>query len=235
MFGDALRFPLAGDDGVRSIIIGGILSFLSFLIVPIFPVLGYYLRAAEAGAMGADAAPPFDDWDELLVDGVKVLVVGVGYFLIPLAAFIGATAIVGIGAVAVGQGAESPASAMTGVGVVGGILFLLAAVLSLVATYVFPAGLVALAREGDIAAALDTERVLGAAFSADYFVAGLLAVVLSLVAGVVTFVLTAVTFGLFALLGVFFQFYVQVAFFYLFGRGYGKALGLSTRRSNNRA
>jgi hypothetical protein len=227
MFGDALRFPLAGDDGVRSIIIGGILSFLSFLIIPIFPVLGYYLRAAEAGATGSEVAPPFDDWDELLVDGLKVLVVGIAYFLIPLAMFVGTTVAVGVSAFAVGQGGGPPTAAMTGVGVVGGILFLLAVVLSLVATYVFPAGLVALARDGDIAAAFDTSRVFGAAFSADYFVAGLLAIILSLVAGILTFVLTAVTFGLFALLGVFVQFYVQVAFFYLFGRGYGKALDIS--------
>ena len=227
MFGDALRFPLAGDDGVRSIIIGGILSFLSFLIVPIFPVLGYYLRAAEAGATGSEVAPPFDDWDELLVDGLKMLVVGIAYFLIPLAMFVGTTVAVGVSAFAVRQGGGPPTAAMTGVGVVGGILFLLAVVLSLVATYVFPAGLVALARDGDIAAAFDTSRVFGAAFSADYFVAGLLAIILSLVAGILTFVLTAVTFGLFALLGVFVQFYVQVAFFYLFGRGYGKALDIA--------
>jgi len=227
MFGDALRFPLAGDDGVRSIIIGGILSFLSFLIIPIFPVLGYYLRAAEAGATGSEVAPPFDDWNELLVDGLRVLVVGVAYFLIPLAVFVGTTVAVGVSVFAVGQGGGPPTTAMTGVGVVGGILFLLAVILSLVATYVFPAGLVALARDGDIAAAFDTSRVFGAAFSADYFVAGLLAIILSLVAGILTFVLTAVTFGLFALLGVFVQFYVQVAFFYLFGRGYGKALDIS--------
>ena len=227
MFGDALRFPLAGDDGVRSIIIGGILSFLSFLIIPIFPVLGYYLRAAEAGATGSEVAPPFDDWDELLIDGLKVLVVGIAYFLIPLAMFVGTTVAVGVSAFAVRQGGGPPTAAMTGVGVVGGVLFLLAVVLSLVATYVFPAGLVALARDGDIAAAFDTSRVFGAAFSADYFVAGLLAIILSLVAGILTFVLTAVTFGLFALLGVFVQFYVQVAFFYLFGRGYGKALDIA--------
>ena len=61
----------------------------------------------------------------------------------------------------------------TAVIVVGYIL--LALLLYLVATYVYPAAIVSLARKGDFGAAFDFGTVLRAAFTADYFVAGVLA------------------------------------------------------------
>jgi len=234
MFGDALRFPLAGDEGVKSVIIGGVLLFLSFLFIPVLPVYGYFVRAAKAGYEKTDEAPAFEEWGDLLVDGVKVLVVGIVYFLIPTIVLVAGFVVTGLGAVASDPGAP-PSAVASGIGLVGGLLFLVTVLLYLVALYVYPAAIVSLSREGEIAAAFDFSTVLSAAFSADYFVAGVLAILLSLVVGVLTFVLAFLTLGLFLLLGVFVQFYVQVAFFYLFGRGYAKALGDDDRRSPNRA
>ncbi|MFC7177705.1 DUF4013 domain-containing protein [Halosegnis marinus] len=217
---------------MKSVIIGGVLLLFSVLLLPVLPVYGYFVRAAKAGADGTQEAPAFDDWGDLLVDGVKALVVGIVYFLIPTAVLVGALVVVGVGSFA----AADPANPATvdavasGIGVVGGLLVLVAMVLYLVATYVFPAGLVSMARGDDIASAFDFGTVLSAAFSADYFVAGVLAILLSLVVGVATVILGVLTLGLFFLLGVFVQFYVQVAFFYLFGRGYAKALDLPAAR-----
>lgn len=229
MFGDALRFPLAGDEGVKSVIIGGVLLFLSFLLVPVLPVYGYFVRAANAGYEQDDDAPAFEEWGDLLVDGVKVLVVGIVYFLIPTMVLIAGTIVTGIGAAASNPGAP-PSAIASGIGLVGGLLFLVTGLLYLVALYVFPAAIVSLSRESDVAAAFDFGTVLGAAFSADYFVAGVLAILLSVVVGVLTVVLSFLTLGLFLFLAVFVQFYVQVAFFYLFGRGYAKATGADRGR-----
>jgi len=227
MFGDALRFPLAGDEGVKSVIIGGVLLFLSFLFVPILPVYGYFVRAARAGYERAGEAPAFEEWGDLLVDGVKVLVVGVVYFVIPTVVFVAGVVVAGLGAVA-SEPMSPPSAVASGVGLVGGLLFLAAAVLYLLAVYLYPAAIVSLSLDDDFSAAFDFTTIFRAAFSADYFVAGVLAILLSLVVGVLSLVLTFLTLGLFLLLGVFVQFYVQVAFFYLFGRGYAKALGDDT-------
>lgn len=224
MFGDALRFPLAGDEGVKSVIIGGVLLFLSFLLIPVLPVYGYFVRAAKAGYEESEEAPAFEEWGELLVDGVKVLVIGIIYFLIPTIVLVAGGVVTGLGAMASDPGAP-PSAVASGVGVVGGLLFLVTVVLYLIALYVYPAAIVSLSRDGDIAAAFDFSSILNAAFSADYFVAGVLAILLSIVVGVLTVVLSFLTLGLFFLLAVFVQFYVQVAFFYLFGRGYAKATG----------
>lgn len=229
MFGDALRFPLAGDEGVKSVIIGGVLLFLSFLFVPVLPVYGYFVRAAKAGYEQAGEAPAFEEWGELLVDGVKVLVVGIVYFAIPTAVFLVGVVVTGLGAVA-SEPMSPPSAVASGVGLVGGLLFLATAVLYLLAVYVYPAAIVSLSIDGEFSAAFDFGTILRAAFSADYFVAGVLAILLSLVVGVLSIVLTVLTLGLFLLLGVFVQFYVQVAFFYLFGRGYAKALGADAGR-----
>lgn len=232
MFGDALRFPLAGDEGVKSVIIGGVLLFFSFLLIPVLPAQGYFVRAAKAGFEGDDEAPPFDEWGDLLVDGVKVFVVGLVYFLIPTVMLV-ATVVLSAIPVAVSDGVpQAPGAVTSGVGVLAGVLVLLSLLLYLVALYVYPAAIVSLAREGDFGAAFDFGTVIRAAFTADYFVAGVLAILLALVVGVLSVVLTFLTLGLFLLLGVFVQFYVQVAFFYLFGRGYAKGLGLDSGRTN---
>jgi hypothetical protein len=232
MFGDAIRFPLSGDEGVKSVIIGGVLGFFSFLLLPIFPLQGYFVRVAKASAEGSFDAPAFDEWGDLIVDGVKVFVVTIAYFIIPTLLFIGAFVVIGIGSIAVGGGVEDPGAVTSGVSVVGAVLVLVTLLVYLVFVYIYPAGIVNMARRDDIGAAFDFSTVLGAAFTADYFIAGVLAILLALVVGVLTIVLSALTFGLFLLLGVFVQFYVQVAFFYLFGRGYAKALGLPS--ANNR-
>lgn len=230
MFGDAIRFPLSGDEGVKSVIIGGVLGFFSFLLLPIFPLQGYFLRVAKTSVEGGTDAPAFDEWDELFVDGIKVFVVTIAYFIVPTVLLAVVTFLtVGISSV-VTSGVEAPPAAASGLSVVGGLLVLASLLVYLVFVYIYPAGIVNMARKGDVGAAFDFGTVLSVAFTADYFVAGVLAILLALVVGVLTVVLGALTFGVFLLLGVFVQFYVQVAFFYLFGRGYAKALDLPSAK-----
>ena len=79
--GEALDYP---GTNLKKVLILGILNIISFLIIPIFLVLGYNLRVLKATIAGFDELPDFDEWGDMLIDGLKVLVVGIVYMLIPI-------------------------------------------------------------------------------------------------------------------------------------------------------
>src|SRR6056297_3190374 len=92
MFEDSLTYLRDGDDAVRTILVGGLLSVLGFLIVPAVLVQGYVLRVLGRVADGDTDPPAFDDWGALAVDGVKALVVAAVYAVVPVVlavAFVG--------------------------------------------------------------------------------------------------------------------------------------------------
>ena len=99
MFEDALRFPFAGDDSARSLLIGGVLVLLSPFVLPLLPLFGYYLRVLKAGIDGDETPPVFEEWVELSVDGLKAVVVSFVYFLVPLVFTIIGAIVVGVGAI----------------------------------------------------------------------------------------------------------------------------------------
>lgn len=80
IYSDAIRYP---SSDWKKVIILGLLSIISFLIVPIFLVLGYVFRALKASIAGSDELPEFDEWGDMLVDGLKIFIVQFVYFLIP--------------------------------------------------------------------------------------------------------------------------------------------------------
>ncbi|WP_255195780.1 DUF4013 domain-containing protein [Halorarius litoreus] len=225
MFGEALRFPLAGDDGVKSILIGGLLGLLGFLIIPIFFVQGYTVRVLRVALEGGEEAPAFDEWGDLLVDGVKLFVVGIVYFLLPtILMFISIFAFVGITSVSTAATGEPSPSALAGAGILGLLLLAVTVVLFFLAAYLLPAAAANFARHDDLGAAFDIRTVVDAAFSADYFVAVVFAILVGLLVGVVSAVLSLIIIGL--LLVPFLSFYAQVATYYLFGRGFAKGMNL---------
>lgn len=225
MFGEAIRFPIAGDDGVKNLLIGGILGFLTFLLIPIFFVQGYLVRVLRVAVEGGEEPPSFDEWGEMLVDGLKLFVVSVAYFLVPIVLlFVALFAFVGTAVLSSGAPGEVRPGAMAGAGLVGLLLVLVASLLFLIAAYLLPAAAANFARSDDLGAAFEFGTVIDAAFSADYFVAAVFAFVIALVVGIVSSVLLAIVIGI--LLAPFLSFYSQVATFYLMGRGFAKGLGL---------
>lgn len=82
MFGEALRFPIAGDSALKNLLIGGVLGLLGFLLVPAFFVQGYLVRVLRVAVDGGDEPPVFDEWGDLLVDGLKLFVVTLAYFIV---------------------------------------------------------------------------------------------------------------------------------------------------------
>ena len=72
-----LRFSLLypSRDGWETVLWGGVVFLFFWLLVPLFIAAGYFLRLTRAAGRGDPTPPPFDDGKELLVDGVKLVVV----------------------------------------------------------------------------------------------------------------------------------------------------------------
>lgn len=208
MLVDALEYPTRGESWLKTVLIGGVLLLLGFLIVPLIAVQGYMLRVLRGATEDAEEPPVFDEWEELLVDGVKVIGASFVFLLVP---FVIAAAAVVFGGFAAFSGSE-------GSGIVGLLLALLAFVGWLLAAYLLPAGLANMAREESFAAAFDVDVLRTVGSSTDYLVAVALAFVIAAVLGSVASALSAV------LVGVFVLFYLQVSVFYLYGRGFSEAM-----------
>lgn len=223
MLSDALWFLKRSDDWVATTIIGGVLSLLSVLIVPAFILQGYFVRAMRAAADGDETAPSFTDWGGLVVDGLKLFVVVLGWSLVVVVPIIILTVVLGVGSALLTQGAPDPSSAApagsVGLGIVGLVGFLLVGILGLFVSYVVPAASANFAFEGNLGAGFDVRTILSGALTAEYAVAWLLAIVVAVVLGTIGSFLTVI------LVGVFVLFYVQVATYYLWARGYADGLG----------
>ncbi|HOK72086.1 MAG TPA: DUF4013 domain-containing protein [Methanothermobacter sp.] len=78
---DAIRYPIL--DWKKAVTLG-ILFLLSFLIIPAFLALGYLFRALKTTMAGFDELPEFDEWGEMIIDGLKVFIVTIVYMIIPM-------------------------------------------------------------------------------------------------------------------------------------------------------
>ncbi len=73
---DSIRYPTSNWGKV---LILGVITIASFLIVPVFLLIGYLFRIIKATLAGLDELPEFDEIGEMFVDGLKVFVVGIVY------------------------------------------------------------------------------------------------------------------------------------------------------------
>ncbi|PSQ04340.1 hypothetical protein BRC97_11530 [Halobacteriales archaeon QS_6_71_20] len=218
MLEDALRYPVNGDDRVATLVIGGLLLVFSFLILPAFVLQGYLLRVLRSAVAGEPSAPSFTDWGELLVDGLKLLVVTLVYGIAIAVPFAVGMLVAGAGSLA---GSDAGVAAF---GLVGLLVLLAATAAAVVVAYVLPAAVTNLALEGSIGAAFDLDAIRDAAFSPKYLVGVLLGVVLG---GVVNTVASPLVF---LLVGIPLLFYGQVVTYYCFGRGFAEATGTRAPR-----
>lgn len=234
MLRDALTYPVRGEHAEENLLVGAILALATGLLVrlgifavlaiaPLVLLAGYALAviresAAPTGsssgveAGGGTGRPPrFADLRELAADGVRALVVSVGYLLVPVVALV-----VTIGGAAP---AQRPATAGTSAVVLGAGTVVL--VVALAFAYLLPAGLVAVARTGRIRSAVAPERLRRRVTRARYFVGWVAALVVGSVAGLLVG-------GLASLgrpgevVGLAVGFYAVVAVARLVGRGAGR-------------
>jgi hypothetical protein len=220
MLEDGLSYPLAGDSALGRIVIGSLLVFGSFLVVPLVLLFGYLVRVLGATARGEPEPPAFDEWGELFVDGLKGFAVTLIYGIVPFV-LIGVSVAIALGGT--GTGSEAAAGILGGVGLLGGLFSFVALFLLY---YLVPAALTNMAVEDNFGAAFAVGDLTDVLLSVEYLVAWLIPFVIAFVVQAVTTVLVLVTFGLGALLVPPIQFYVNVAVFYMFGRAFGTVTGM---------
>lgn len=243
---DEIDYPSRGDDAVKTILIGGalvlapsvvslvavflIVTFilapvglllLPFALVPQLLTQGYLVRVVDDTLDGRVEPPPWRDWSDIAVDGVKFLAVGITYLVPILLGFlvVGAVALAGT-SLGAGIGGE-------GGGVVAGLSAVLTLVLSLVFVgltlavgYVLPIGVCGWRHDDSLGGAFDVDRIRAVATTREYALAWGAGVLTLLVGGGVAQVL------FFVLVGFPLLFAAQVLAFRFFARGYAGALNL---------
>jgi hypothetical protein len=178
----AIKLPVSRD--YNAIGLGAVLNFASFLIVPIFTLMGYTHRLTGAAARGESVQPDFDDLGELTKVG-----------------FVYSLLLLGLGLV--GVGGPLAISAYAG-GALGSAAGAVALGLFLAVSYVGPAMLTLYPATGKLSASFAPGQIAGFAFTSKYLVSYLLfaAVVigLSLAWMVAALFMIVMLFGIFLLI-----------------------------------
>lgn len=165
MLSDALSYPQSGD-GWRSVVIGGLLMVFNWLLLPAFILWGYYVRVLRGAALEENDAPRFEDRSELLADGFKSFLIFLGYVFLPfllVGVLVVSTAVIG------GENGGVVLSLLVGL---LGMVFLLGM------SYLFPVAMTTFALTDRLGAAFEVGTIVRSAFTGDYAVGVLLAVVL---------------------------------------------------------
>ena len=76
----------------KTLVILGVICLFSLLLLPVFLITGYNYRVIDNAVHGIingrDPLPEFDDIIRMFVDGVKVVLIQIAYFLVPAIIFI---------------------------------------------------------------------------------------------------------------------------------------------------
>ena len=211
MLEDGLSYPLRGD-WIGRVIIGGVLGFLSVLVLPAFVLLGYLVRVLETTVDGSDDPPEFVDWGELLVTGVVGTVITLAYTVVPIVGYVLLVVVL------VGTGGAVGGDLGALVGVAGLLVTLALIPVVLVVYYAVPAALTAYAAHGEIGAAFDLAALKPTLFSTEYLVAVFMPLVVAVGLWIATGLLAITIVGL--LFVPFLQFYGQMAVFRMFGSAF---------------
>lgn len=216
MLEEAIRYPWNGEKNVETILIGGVLTLLGFLLIPMLPVYGYVVRVLRDVSTGDDEFPPvFEDWESLFVDGLKAFVVLFVYSVV--AALV--VGLVVLGLVLPVTFTQGPGTG--GPNVLGLVLALfvaaVAVVVSVAVAYLLPAAVAAFARTGRLGAAFSPGEIRSIGGHRGYAEGWVVALVVTILVSVLGGVVSATGVG--ALLAPFISFYGTVAAAYAIGEG----------------
>lgn len=75
---DSIKYPL--QDWAKILI----LMVISIIPIVNFASGGYYLRIIKSTLAGVDEVPGFDDFGELFIDGIKMIIAYIIYMIVPL-------------------------------------------------------------------------------------------------------------------------------------------------------
>jgi hypothetical protein len=221
MLEEAISYPRDDDDPLRTFLIGSGILLVSFVVgVTIIPLYGYLLQVLDDGRTGARGLPEFEDWETIIVDGLKMFVVNLLYTGIPgiiMGIVVSITVFATVLSGAYGADAGAGAVVLV-VLLVGGIVSLLALALVIAGTLMMPAALGRMRAEGEFSAALEVREVFALAKNSDYLVAIVLAWVVGFVFFTVGGLLSILLVGIPILL------YGFMVTFHLYGQGYARAV-----------
>lgn len=174
---NAVRYPMDHDDWLVTVLIGGVLSILGFLVVPLLFVAGIVVRAMSRTLDGVDEPPVFEDWTELLVDGLQAVIIWIVYLLIPILIMLFTVGGVVLAGLTGGEGGLAAAIAGAFIG------FTISGILALLFGYVATAAVVNFARTGELAAGFQFRYLLDVILTAEYAIPWLVALVVWIVVG----------------------------------------------------
>ena len=166
----------------------------------------------------------FDEWGELLKEGVVAAVISFVYQLIPTIVF---AVMVGGSLLALLTGSDAGAG-LGLLGLIGGVFVWW--VLAIIFGFIGFAGVANYAREGTLGAGFDFGVITTVITSRDYIVAWLYVIALNIVVGFVSGALNIIP-GLGGLIGVFLGFYALIIVGWLWGDGFAAAMGTRSTTS----
>lgn len=151
----AIQFFTDDERWITKIIIGSVLGFLGFLILPIFIIIGYAIQIARNVKDGMDTPlPEWDNWGQYLRDGFVIVMAGFIYSLPVMLLF-------GAGAVMVGVGSATEVNAFVALGGVAMMTLGCIAFLYMLALLVImPAIYIQFIEHGTLGACLNFREVL---------------------------------------------------------------------------
>jgi hypothetical protein len=164
-FGRCFTFVIEDPDWVKKVLIGGLFTLASAVLIGTFFVAGYWSRVVKNVAAGAPR--PLPEWDDLggiFSDGLGIVGLYVVYFL-GLGIAVGLLACPfglifgGLAGLSHSDAGEAIATAVSGLGFV--VFYGLFALLGLLLGILFPAAAVRVVFKGDLTAGFDVGAILG--------------------------------------------------------------------------
>lgn len=222
-FNRIVTYPMESEEWVKTVLIGGVLVFFGFLLVPLFAAYGYLVRVMRQTLDVEPEPPVFEDWGDLLVEGAKAWAISVVYMLVPLLV---AGVTIGGSIVAMATGNEAVAAAGFGGLWIG---FLLSGILAIVFGYLAVVGVLNFADTGRFGAAFDAQTIKTVALDREFAVAWLVSIAIFVVASIVS----AIPFVGW-ILTPFATFYAAVVAANLWAGGFSQALEAATATSRRR-
>lgn len=216
-----VKYPMESEDWIKTVAIGGVALIFSFLIVPYFLVTGYLVRAIRAGMEEAEEPPVFDEWGDLLKEGLVAGIIGLIYQIIPI---IVVSVFVGGSILAMATGSDAGAG-IGMLGLVGGLF--VGWILSVIFGFVGFAGVANYAKEGTFASGFDFGVISTVITSRVYLMAWVYVIALYIVATIAVGVLNVVPI-LGGLVGAFVIFYAAIIAGWLWGSGFAEAMNMKT-------
>jgi hypothetical protein len=163
-FGRALRFVVEDPNWIKKILIGGLFTLLSAILVGAPFVSGYFVRLVRNVAR--DEARPLPEWEDLgglFMDGLRALAVYLGHVLAAMILPVSVGCLLGLvmgGASQAGGGSAREALGMlAGLGMVA--LYGIGALLMLVLMLYVPAALMRFVLYNRVAAGYEPREVVG--------------------------------------------------------------------------